>query len=237
MKKYLHKAIESVVDATRETAIITNIANVSGTTYQVDTEMQGLSRGDYVSFVGTDGFNKTGYKVSSTNNTGFRISTNENPTLGAFGSWVARAWYFEHGADKEVSNIIARITSSNSKLKDTFPLVWLVDNYTESNDNTLRFQSQIENLTVVFINRTKEDKRTSARYTDNYEPIIDPYFADFLEQLNRDEVIFTPRGGFDFTEDDKTLYDKEINTNKFTSFTDAKIVTFNNIFINKTLCK
>lgn len=233
---YIHEIFSDIFDSLRATNTCSDIVNISGGTYEITTpSTEYLQKDDYVSFEGTDGLTKRGYKVSSiVSDTAFRILAEKNIVLGAFGTWKSKSWYFLPGITEEMSNTIT--AGQNSKTKDVTPCGWLVTGFEVINDKTNRFGKIIPNLRLVLFNRSKRDKSTVDRYDDNYKSTIDPFFERFLDAMQRELRIFSPRNRNQYSYEDKVMYDSPTKNNKWTMITDAKIIDFSNLGIYNNNC-
>lgn len=222
---YLIDVIASIVDAMRDTAIISAIVDNGDDTYKITADPKDVSNGDYITISDTPGFNGE-FPVSSVSSTYFYISKTSGQAITTFGSYKANAPYYDHGPVKELIETLAQKSKSEDHRGQRFPLIWLVNPTPEEKAKSPVVYSETDNLKIVLMKDTQPNLKETERFDLNFKPILRPLCDKFIYYIMQSaSIVGTKNTDFPRREIYLPFYGGESTGNIINDFIDAIEIT------------
>lgn len=89
---------------------------------------------------------------------------------------------YQHGHPNEIIETLMQLDNSGTERYKKYPLIALFEDIPEDIGKTLGIDSE-PTLHLAIINATKQEYKSDERYTNNFKPILDPIYYEFLNQV------------------------------------------------------
>lgn len=183
-RTYFEDIFEDLVDTIRPIGTITSSTEVSSGNYTV-LSTNTLREDEKISIDSID------YKISSVDENGFSFEAGTGLDFTGL-SWKALAPYAMYGHAREISTRLDLKTKDSIEKWEKFPLIWLITDLKESSGDNYNYLYSIDKPRFFIVNDTDKDYTSPERLTNNFKPILQPIYENFLQAILDYRIINTP---------------------------------------------
>lgn len=183
-RTYFEDVFEDLVDSIRPTGIITSYSEVSSGNYTV-VSTNTLQEREVITIDSTD------YKVSSVSTTGFSFEADTGLDFDGL-TWKSLAPYAMYGHTIEIVKRLDLKSKDSIEKFEKFPLIWMITDLKESSGDNYNYLYSIDTPRFFIVNSTNKLYTSPQRLTNNFKPILQPIYENFIEAILDYRIIDTP---------------------------------------------
>lgn len=116
------------------------------------------------------------------------LQTIQDNETTIFGQTSIQGIDYQYGHVQELLETLSQMTKSPEESPKKYPLIWLVQDFTESINNDVGYYADVS-LNVIIAHQTVNEYKITQRYDNVFKPVLYPIWQVFMECLKSQKGI------------------------------------------------